>query len=310
MPTSASPAPRSALGFVGVGIAIGVLYAGVDYLLDRMLGAGTLTGSLEYVHLVWFVPLPIATGAALGLTMFRRRDRAEAARREARRADSLRSKLERVERDQAVWVMAAAVLHEVNNPLHALGLLLDEAVEAEQPAELLARARAHLDRIGKHVQTLRELPRAGAPIRESFDLRPLIERVVADRALAAAEVGVKVTVHGNAHGHADPSHVRVIIENLVDNGVQVMRAARLRELELDIERDGEQIVLRVRDSGPGVQEEPHALFEALRTTRDGGLGLGLPVARALARAMDGDLELESSSAGATVFALRMPAGAP
>lgn len=305
--TSRSPASRSALGFVGAGIAAGAVYAAVDYVLDRMLGAGTLTGSLEYVHVVWFLTLPIATGAALGLTMYRRRDRADAALREASRADSLRSKLERVERDQAVWVMAAAVLHEVNNPLHALGLLLDEAADADHPAELLARARAHVDRIGAHVQTLRDLPRAGAPTRESFDLRALVDRVVAEREHARAEADVSVAVHGAARGVADASHVRVIVENLVDNGIQALRHAAERHLTLDLTQDGAHVTLRVRDSGPGVQEEPHALFEALRTTREGGLGLGLPVARALARAMDGEVELEASRAGATVFALRLPA---
>jgi signal transduction histidine kinase len=292
---------------VGAGVVAGALYAAVDYVLDRMLGAGTLTGSLEYVHMIWFLTLPIATGAALGLTMYRRRDRADAALREASRADSLRSKLERVERDQAVWVMAAAVLHEVNNPLHALGLLLDEAADGESPEKLLERARAHVDRIGKHVQTLRDLPRAGAPTSEGFELRALVDRVVAERALACAETHVQVVVHGSARGLADPSHVRVIVENLVDNGIHVLRDASSRQLDLELAQDGNGVVLRVRDSGPGVQEERHALFEALRTTREGGLGLGLPVARALARAMDGEVELESSRVGATVFALRLPA---
>jgi signal transduction histidine kinase len=64
-------------------------------------------------------------------------------------------------------------------------------------------------------------------------------------------------------------------------------------------------VVRVRDDGPPIDAEiDAALFEPLRTTKTHGLGLGLPIARALARAMHGDLSLERTVGKA--FRLELP----
>jgi signal transduction histidine kinase len=67
-------------------------------------------------------------------------------------------------------------------------------------------------------------------------------------------------------------------------------------------------VVRVCDDGPPLDPEARTtLFEPLRTTKTTGLGLGLPIARALARAMRGDLSLEEAEAKA--FRLELPLGA-
>jgi signal transduction histidine kinase len=64
-------------------------------------------------------------------------------------------------------------------------------------------------------------------------------------------------------------------------------------------------VVRVCDDGPPLDPEARTtLFEPLRTTKTSGLGLGLPIARALARAMRGDLSLEE--AGPKAFRLELP----
>ena len=98
---------------------------------------------------------PVIVGALLGVCAHYLRLRGAASRRprwRAARAEALRMRLQKVERDQAVWVLAAAVLHELNNPLHALGLLLDEidagaAPTGDRPCRSSStRARAQADR--------------------------------------------------------------------------------------------------------------------------------------------------------------------
>lgn len=65
--------------------------------------------------------------------------------------------------------------------------------------------------------------------------------------------------------------------------------------------------MRVVDDGPGVPAALRPrLFEPLRTTKPDGLGLGLPIARALARAMDGDLALEDADGAGVSFRLVLP----
>ena len=67
--------------------------------------------------------------------------------------------------------------------------------------------------------------------------------------------------------------------------------------------------MRVRDDGPPLDPGVRAtLFEPLRTTKAQGLGLGLPIARALARAMRGDLALDEGEGGTKSFRLELPLG--
>jgi signal transduction histidine kinase len=68
-------------------------------------------------------------------------------------------------------------------------------------------------------------------------------------------------------------------------------------------------LVRVADDGPALSSEVSStLFDPLRSTKAQGLGLGLPIARALARAMRGDLLLESGKKKS--FCLQLPLGAP
>lgn len=301
---------RRALAHVGVGTAVGIVYAFVDRVLDGMLGAGTLSGTLELVHeLVVSLGLPVSAGACLGLVTYFWRERALAAGRAQHRAESLHTRLARVERDQAVWVMAAAVLHEVRNPLHSLGLLIDEGLAGVPDPDLFVRARGQVDRIAQHVQTLRDLPRAGDPRLERCDLSELVNLVMQDRVTMLRELEARwlLSCEVPSPVTCDPVYARVIIENLVDNGLLAVRGSRERELHLVLEPHGDRTTLRVRDTGVGIAGDPQSFFEPLRTTRAGGLGLGLPIARALARAMGGDVTVEPSERGAS-FVLELPSG--
>ena len=108
---------------------------------------GTLTGLWASAHTLIDKLFPLIAGLALGVLIHYRRTRLQlAAHRD--RAEALRSSLHKLERDQAVWVLAAAVLHELNNPLHALGVLLDEHAASDGDAAhqqaLSARARRQI----------------------------------------------------------------------------------------------------------------------------------------------------------------------
>jgi len=292
--------PRSSFGFVALGFSGGTLYAMLDYTLDAMLGAGTLRGSLATFHSVALFILPCVTGAVLGLMVHSRRVRASA-------AAALRERLERIEREQVVWMLAASVLHDVNNPLHAMGLLLDEAL-AEREDPLLVRVREHVDRIGQHLGRLRELPRSGQPGPRAVRMDDLVRGVLDARSARLTELRIATRSHLAAHtAWADSDYVRIVIENLVDNAIRALRAAGdPRVLELSVTCWAGRVRLEVRDNGPGLSLAQPQLFEPFRSGFDGGLGLGLSIARALAHTMQGDVTLVRSRPGDTVFALALP----
>ena len=118
---------------------------------------------------------------------------------------------------------------------------------------------------------------------------------------------VRVECERSIEANADPMYVRTIVENLLDNSLHSLRGRAtgggVIDIRLGIENG--QAVVRIKDDGPaldnGIRE---TIFEPLRTTKTQGLGLGLPIARALARAMRGDLVLDDLEA--KTFRLELP----
>jgi signal transduction histidine kinase len=299
--------------YVGLGLAAGVAYVLFDALSESRIGSGTLTGRLAEVHAVVDRVSPIVVGALLGVSAHYLRLRTElsAARVAAGRAEGLRSRLQKVERDQAVWVLSAAVLHELNNPLHALCLLLDElgAIGGGEPrsADLTARARTQADRALSHLRRLRGVGASGEPQVQRIALDGFLRGLADEWARLVAEGGLELRLECQhaVQATADPSYVRTILENLLDNSLGSLRDRGRGCITIQLAVEGTRAVVRVGDDGPPVDPGVRdALFEPLRTTKAQGLGLGLPIARALARAMRGDVSLEEGDG--KMFRVELP----
>lgn len=133
--------------------------------------------------------------------------------------------------------------------------------------------------------------------REKLDLLSLVECVADDAAMVGGDVeilaGQPVTVEG------DPVALQRMFVNLVDNAVKYGGQARLR-----VAQDGGQAVVDIADAGPGLSAverekvfQPFYRVDAARNLDDGGMGLGLPIARSTARAHGGDVELKPGDKG-------------
>jgi signal transduction histidine kinase len=299
--------------YIAVGAVAGAGYVLFDVLSEARLREGKLTGVLAGAHALVDRSFPVLVGALLGVCAHyvRLRARLWKAEMAAARAEALRSRLQKVERDQAVWVLVAAVLHELNNPLHAIGLLLDEveacAEDRERREDLVKRARAQADRARRHLGTLRALRASWEPEMQGVPLERVIGALADDVRPLAADDGLVVDLQCDrrVQANADPAYVRTILENLVDNALSSLREAGGGRITIGLAAEDGRAVVRIADDGPPIDAQMHAaLFEPLRSTKTHGLGLGLPIARALARAMHGDLSLESA-AGKT-FRLELP----
>ena len=141
--------PRRPYAYVAVGLVGGLAYAFLNTQTDDW--ARTDWARAEFArgffafHAFVDRGIPVLAGALFGLAVHWLYLR-------SRLAQELRSRLNHVERDQAVWVVAASTLHELKNPLHAMGLLVDELGEISQggdPAAIeaqVARVRVQMDR--------------------------------------------------------------------------------------------------------------------------------------------------------------------
>jgi len=288
--------------YVFVGVLLGGTYSLFDLVSESRLRQGTLTGLMAGAHTLVDRLTPVIVGVLLGLSAHYGQLRARLSEAEHAAARA-RARLQKVERDQAVWVLAAAMLHELNNPLHAIGLLVDEIAEAEVEADeesrrgILERIRAQMEKAHRHLATLRTMRSAGEPEVEGVTLDRVVGSVAAAVQLAASADGL--IVHAECAtpvlARADPTFVRIILENLVDNSLASLREGGGERVTIRLTEEAGRAVIRVHDDGPPIDARvDSALFEPLRSTKVNGLGLGLPIARALARSMRGELSFERS----------------
>lgn len=149
----------------------------------------------------------------------------------------------------------------------------------------------------------------------SLDLRELAEQVAGDRTLTRSRARIMVTgVAGTVS--ADRDRLAQVVGNLVDNALRATRGSGRIEMQVSGSTDVPAqpvVLLDVRDDGPGVPEaERERIFERLvrldqaRNAQDAGAGLGLPIARGIARAHGGDLACLPAEHGAW-FRLTLPA---
>src|SRR5580700_6331065 len=303
LPPRGRPRELEPIALVVGGALAGTMYVVFDMLSEARISHGVLTGTMAHAHALIDHVFPVIVGALLGVCVhhIRVRARLAATQEAADRADALRSRLQKVERDQAVWVLAAAVLHELNNPLHALGLLLDELGacddEPRRRDDLVARAQAQSARALQHLRVLRSMRTEEEPEFQRVALDRVVGTLAADVGALAVDDGLVVSIECRepVEATADPTYVRTILENVIDNSLHSLRGRRGGSITIRLCAEDGRAVVHVCDDGPPIDPDVRRmLFEPLRSTKAHGLGLGLPIARALARAMRGDLSLDDT----------------
>ncbi len=291
---------------VSVGLFLGCVYTAVDVYIDHFMGAslGAPRGPIEVLHAIIDLVLPAVTGALLGTVLHFTKVRAKMAAFEKQRADALEGNLHKIERDQAVWVIAASLLHELKNPLHSLGLLLDEVAElpdeaAEERKELLERARGQGERIESRLMALRSLEHPRPLELPSVELRSCIVALMEPLARRAQRQKVGLELEGDPLiARVHPGYLRVIVENLVENALDLLPGDGNGQVVVTVAKKDDRALVVVSDNGPGLDESVEArMFEPLFSRKSNGLGLGLAIARGLARSMGGDLSARSEAGG-------------
>jgi signal transduction histidine kinase/integral membrane sensor domain MASE1 len=219
----------------------------------------------------------------------------------------------------------AVMSHELRTPLNAIaGYVELMAMEVQGP--LTGEQRTSLDRIQRnqrHLLSLIDDVLVFAKI-EADRLSVELERVCVRDALNELEplLGTELerkaltlicdACDSSLTVRADPEKLRQILLNLVGNAIKFTPAGG--RVRLSARREGDRVRISVDDTGIGIPEdqvtrvfEPFFQVERGPTRRFPGVGLGLAIARDLARAMRGDVELESRVAEGTTVSVALPA---
>ncbi|MFF0345414.1 sensor histidine kinase [Kribbella sp. NPDC004875] len=226
----------------------------------------------------------------------------------ARQAEGTARRAEGVARrsEDRMREFVADAAHELRTPVAGLQTAAETLIQlgpeatAEQREELELLLVRESRRAGTLVGDLLELSRIDAGLQlhlTQVDLRHLADAQVARLRLVAPDV--KVEVDGTATVSADPERLTQVVANLVDNA----RQAGAHSIHITVAQTG----VLVEDDGPGVPPEARdRIFDRLvHGPHSKGAGLGLAIARGVARAHGGDLTVEDRDNGAA-FHLRLP----
>jgi signal transduction histidine kinase len=246
-----------------------------------------------------------------------------ARKRREEQMHQLRDQLARVGRVTMMGELAAAIAHEINQPLCAIvsnaqaaqRLLGGETAADAELCEVLADIAADGERASAVIARTRGLLQKRQPVRAALDLNDAIREVVAlvRHQLMRKEIALRLELAADlAPALGDRVQLQQVTLNLLLNAAEALdhAPAGRREVCLCSSRAaGGGALVTVRDSGPGLTpEEVERVFEPLYTTKPGGMGVGLAISRSILDAHGGRIWAEPNPGGGAAFHFCLPAG--
>lgn len=270
------------------------------------LFAAQATVALESAHLIDEVQRQTRENARL----------LDAERRQLRHLQESQAQMVRVEKMAALGRMAAALAHEINNPLQAIQshieLVMDFPLSPEQRTEFLGVVRSEMGRLTGIVQRVLDFARPTLSPRRSVAVNELVRQslALADKQRQRQHIRVMTAVEDGLIVSVGADQIVQVLLNLVINAIEAI--GRDGEIEIRALRDGDYARLTIYNDGPPIAKDdlPH-IFEPFYTTKSDGTGLGLAVSKNLIEQYDGHIAVTNRPDGSGVLVtVQLPLAAP
>jgi signal transduction histidine kinase len=200
--------------------------------------------------------------------------------------------------------MLAAITHDLQTPLTRMRLRFEHIEDPQLK-----------DKLVNDLVAMQSLVREGLELVRSMETTEPMQRLDLDSLIAsvcddAVDAGQDVSANGTTGAAllARPMALRRCIGNLIDNAAKYGRRARV-----DVRREGDAALIRIRDDGPGIPEqelekvfEPFYRVESSRSRHTGGTGLGLTIARNIVQQHGGSIALKNQREGGLEVSVRLP----
>lgn len=316
------PIILSAFWFGLRGAVLAALAVSAAYLPHVVLqwGGEILDNLSRFMEIVLYNAIGLVTGIMASAEQAQQR-RYERASQEAQaaygelkiqtdRTMEMRDRLRAAERLSVLGELSAGMAHEIRNPLGSIKgaaeILEDPTSEGEQRefARILIR---EVDRLDEILSRYLRFARPSLAARVQHELKGIIESAVGLSSAYARKAGVQIETETEKGLTLEVEEGQIVeaLLNILLNAIAASEQGGCVQVE-GIRRDRE-IVVQIADHGAGIPEEDLTrIFLPLFSTRDGGTGLGLPIARRIIEAHRGRIEVESRQGEGTAVSIVLP----
>ncbi|HEY6208728.1 MAG TPA: ATP-binding protein [Gemmatimonadales bacterium] len=227
----------------------------------------------------------------------------------------LQRQILKADRLSQLGALVSGVAHELNNPLAAIAAFAEmlkidtKSPEQRESAEII---HAEAMRAGRVVQTLLDFARQRSRVRQAVAIKDVAERVVALQKSDLKKAGVQAAILIPDDVPAvigDPQELQQVLLNVLANAGQAVAATgRPGKVVIGARRAGDQVVVTVEDTGPGVPPDIiDRVFEPFFTTKgEAGTGLGLAISSGLVNAMGGRMYIHNVEGGGASVVVELP----
>jgi signal transduction histidine kinase len=224
-----------------------------------------------------------------------------------------------LERRQSLGEMAASIGHELNQPLTAIltnAQLVKRGLQTgrlttDAALPFLEKIEYNTQRASGILERIRSFMRTGTVHRDQVNLHEVVNSVLQlmEADLASHSVGIELSAMDMPlYVSGDALELSQVMLNLMKNAVESMSGTSERSIQIGLDMVDGNARIRVRDSGPGLNEEQNAKAGTpFFTTKQQGLGMGLAISRSIVRKHGGALTLTNADDGGCSGALAMVA---
>ncbi|QTA89786.1 sensor histidine kinase [Desulfonema magnum] len=220
--------------------------------------------------------------------------------------------LARQREDAALGRAAAAITHEIRNPLNAISIGLQRLqIEADdlddEYQSLVSTMLRAVRRTNSIVTNIRQYAGPLTPQKKPVRLNSMLNHILALYAQKCEEhsVEVKCEIRHNEPVAGDPDMLEQVLENLIKNGIEAQPEGG--DIRIILDHQGREAVLTIENSGFSLSEsEADQIFEPYFTTKTRGTGLGLAIVRRIVHSHGGRLELQVPRKGVLCVFLYLP----
>mgnify|MGYP001036824145 FL=1 len=239
-------------------------------------------------------------------------------KRHLARIEEMRKRLEQSERLSSLGQLAAGVAHEIRNPLNAISMASQRLQREYMPCEqdkgadfgrLTGVIRDEIRRLNVIIEDFLTFSRSRRLELREFSLTEVIQKLARLMGEEARVRGIALTVRPEQDSLMVPMDVDKLQQaliNIVKNAMESIDGTGSIGIVME-KQPGDRAVVRITDTGSGLAPgEVEKIFDPDYTTKEKGLGLGLPIAYEIIRGHGGTIRVQSSPGQGTTFEIELP----